>query len=468
MRWSVWWLISSAMALAAIACSSGAGPLEGPPSTSPILSVDTPDGGSPDTGGNGGPGGPGGTPPHGPEAPIEFPGTSGWQFFGPQNGGPRQVFGVTADGAGNIWVAGGEDGLFVLTPGATEFKRFTRADGLNGYADATGSHGYDVISVAGGPGSTVFVGYRGIGISDTDPMWELKSGDADKVVWNGATLSVRHFDISTPPGVDPHYPQGREKIRTIYRIVYDARTGNVWFGGDHGVALYEARGNRIWEHQHAAINGYKQTRAEDPEGKSYTLISGDWPGVALDAAGDVWIGGGPRVALLKYGSEGGNFWADMDCGPFSASPTCVHFQGMPPALDVWPDAVAGDARPEERTDDVVSDLLVDGDGSLWVGSLNGLARLRPTGTQFYPPGLMVNPKVTALERDPKNGSIWIGHLWGGVTRIVNGSTQWFSLNEFGRTLIDGIVSDIQSDVRNGQRRILVAFSSGAIGVYTGP
>jgi hypothetical protein len=447
MRWTEWRLISLAMAVVVVACS-GSGGLDGQ-TTSPV--IEPGDHRSAPDGGTGSDGGTNQRRSEWPPPSIELKNTPGWQFFGPQHGGPGQVFGVTSDGNGNIWVAGGHHGLFLLPPGATEFKRFTMADGLNGYTDATGPHGYEVISVAGGPGSTVFVGYRGVGIADTDPMWMLKSGDADKVVWNGAGISVSHFDISSPAGVDPHYPQGREKIRTVYRIVYDRKTGNVWFGGDHGVALYEARSNRILEHQHAAINGFKRTRAEDPSWDSYTLLSGDWLGVALDGAGDVWIGGGHRVARIQYST--GGFWA-LDPGSSW--------------IDVWQDAVAVDARPEERTDDMVNEMLVSGDGSVLVGSLNGLARVGGPRPEYFPSAGWVDSKVTALERDPRNGSLWIGHLWGGVTRIVNGSPQQISLNEVGRELIDGSVWDIQSELRNGQRRILVAFSAGAIGIYTGP
>src|SRR5512140_3802648 len=273
---------------------------------------------------------------------MVIPQAQGWQFFGPAEGAPREVWGVSQDGTGNIWVAGGDEGLFVLTPGAATLRRFTIADGLYSYTDATGGHGYKAISVAGGPGSTAFVGYYGKQLAeyctwlprDTQPDSIVKSGDADEVTLGPAGISVRHIDISTPRNFYPQYPQGREKVHDVFRILYDANKNNVWFGGNHGVALWENR-RMMWEHQHAAINGYTARG-------HYTLLSGDWCGLALDAAGDVWMGGGHRMAKLRYASEGG-FWASLA-----------------PIIDVWPDAVPADAYSWQRTDDFVQAIAVSG------------------------------------------------------------------------------------------------------------
>ena len=102
-----------------------AGPPDaGPPDAGP------PDAGPPDAG-----------PPDGgfvPPPAIPFPTVPNWTFLGPQHGGPHDVFQVSADQGGNIWVAGGSDGLFLLRAGATRFERFTLADGLHPYGYLTG------------------------------------------------------------------------------------------------------------------------------------------------------------------------------------------------------------------------------------------------------------------------------------------------------------------------------------------
>ncbi len=461
-QWTVWWLIPLAAVVLgwATGCTSGNvddrddAPVHDPPTLNHLPDggvgvierdggvVTDPDGGvvtNPDGGTDGG------------QVTFTLPSAPGWTFRGPEHGGPREVYGVTSDKGGNVWVAGGDDGLFLLTPGAERFQRFTHADGLSGHNGV----GFPVISVSGGPSGTVYVGYRGLisgGNDELDPMWMQKTGDADKVVWNGSTLSITHYDISSPPGMYAEYPQGREKVRHIHRILYDDKTGNVWFGGNHGVAMYEKDSNTVWEHQHAHINGYR--------GEEYTMLSGDWYGIGLDSNGDLWMGGAHRVARLAYASEGGQFWASVL--PPRAQGTAGH--------DVWPDAVQVDAREEDRTDDHVSDLVVTPSGEVWVGSgYNGLARISAAGqVSHIPKTSLVDPAVTSLERDPKDGSIWVGHLWGGITRLKGGESLRYSSDVFGDLVMTHmVVPDIQSDFHGGQRRILVGFSGGAVGIYTG-
>ena len=387
-------------------------------------------------------------PPVKPELPTSL---EGWQFFGPQNGGPKQILGVSSDKAGNIWVAGGDEGLFLLAYGSSQFRRFSIADGLTPLKDpAKGDTQQPVISVAGAAAGTVFVGYRGVhaGKEEADPAYMVKSGDVDKVTLSlGTAITVTHLDISSPKGT-PGLPNGREKIRDIRRILYNAKTGDVWFGGNHGVAMYDARLRKVVEHVHAHILGYLPSGAR-------TMLSGDWYGIGLDAAGDLWMGGGHRLAKNRFATLGRKFYALQ----------------KRPYVDVWPDENPSEtnAQPEDRTDDFVQDLAIGKDGSVWVGSIpNALARLPLKGTREYIRDGLVNPKVTALETDPLDGSIWVGSIYAGLTRINGTTKKIIGEGRLGRDLIVSPITDIQSDTLNGNRRILVAFGSGAVGVYIGP
>jgi hypothetical protein len=373
---------------------------------------------------------------------IVVPGAEGWQFYGPESGAPSEVWSVSSDAAGNLWVAGGAQGLFLLRAGQSQFERFTIADGLTPYTDETGPQQQSVVSVAGGTAGVAYVGYEGhfAGMEDNDPPYMRKSGDADRVELTASGLTVQHIDISTPPGVygDPDLINGRDKIRTVWRILRDPATGNVWFGGNHGVALWEAQSQSVFEHQHAAINSCTN-------GGSCTLLSGDWFGIALDASGDLWMGGGHRLAKLQY-SNPQRFW-----GPVS------------PIIDVWPDA-----SDTNRTDDFVQDLAVSG-GTLWVASIpNGLASIDASGTHYA--GLSgYQARITSLEADP-DGSLWVGLQWGGMLRLQGSTITSYTDTVFGRQLIDLPVWDVQSDHLGpgGARRILVAFRAGAVGIYSGP
>ncbi|XXF79385.1 hypothetical protein P2318_06430 [Myxococcaceae bacterium GXIMD 01537] len=463
----------------------------------------TPDAGEPDAG----------TPDAGPPViNLPLPTTPGWQFFGPQQGGPRFVFGVTADQGGNIWVAGGEEGLFLLKSGESTLRRFTMADGLRPYGrmrdgvggPPPGTPYLKVISVAGGPSGTVFVGYAGKppapGMPSCEDEWDqadnegrpadpsvYKSGDADKVtLLSNGTLRVVHYDIHTGPTKVPNELRGREKLCTIHRIAYDARRQKVWFGGNHGFAMGEANfdGNvpswcydpRDWhtsgfkwdrncvglfEHVHPAING-----ANDE------LLTDRYAGVAVASNGDVFFGGEVRSTRFLYGTNGENYWAAMSQTE-DRSPS----EYMRNRFDLWPDAVDETRYPrrDQRVDDSVSGIAVMPDGTIWVSSYNwGLAHVRAS-PDVISQGYHVISRVkedlinywsrrpqyahtSSIAADPLDNSIWAGaHYGGGITRLRGGSVEKYGMNVFGDLVHEQSVWDIQVDRSHGKRRMLVAF-----------
>ncbi len=466
----------------------------------PIPNPDPGDGGTGDGGtGDGGTGdggtGDGGTKPppvtQPPEAEIVFPTTPGWQFYGTQHGGPRRIYGVSADEGGNVWVAGGEDGLFVLTRGATTLRRYTMADGLHPYgymadgSDTPGEKYLKAISVAGGPAGTVFVGYEGrpgSGADHCENNWDgprpdpsrYKSGDADKVTLNAdGSISVVHYDIFSGPNVVSAEMRGREKLCNILRIVYDKNTQSVWFGGNHGFARGDAtfQGNHtcngqlsctgVFEHVHPAIN------AQDNNGNSI-LLTDAYYGVAVHSSGDAFFGGANRSTRFRYGSNGLNYWRSQ-----SESEDKSYAWNR---FDIWADKVQepSSPKPADRVDDNVSGMAVLGD-TVWVSSFTrGLARMNAQGGDVQ----YVNVGETALSTvaaDPSGEGVWTGARWLGVVyRIQNGVQRTYSCTEFGRQLCGNRISDIQVDTSSPTRRVLVGFMGsdethvpGALGIYTG-
>jgi len=453
---------------------------------------------------------------------IPPPTTAGWEFFGVNEGGPSTVYGVTADEGGNIWVAGGEQGLFLLKPGATHFQQFTMADGLRpfGYLpDGTNvpePHYLKVISVAGGPAGTVFVGYEGLpgtGNDHCENNWDgpspnpsrYKSGDADKVtLLPDGTLNVVHYDIFSGPGVVRDEPQGREKLCSILRIAYDKRTQSVWFGGNHGFARGDAlfEGNPacngqlscggLIEHVHPALNAYVYSHpAEDrhtyPNEPSKwrvrgALLTDSYYGVAVDPSGDAWFGGSDRSTRFRYISSSG----DMSKPNYWRAQTLTEAKESAwNRFDIWTDAVGEPQvpRPEQRTQDNVSSIAVTSDGSVWVGSFaRGLARMTREGeVQRRYAQELVDGKgyVSSVAADPLDDSVWAGAAWGmGISRVKNNTIMHYNHTVFGLDLAMSRVSDIQVDTSGAKRRVLVAFMgyqrgedkrwvAGTIGIFSG-
>lgn len=413
-----------------------------------------------------------------------------WTFYGPEQGAPTRPLGVAADAGGNLWVAGGEEGLFVLRPGAHAFQRFTMDDGLRPYGfmpDGSAPPGdkyLKVISVAGGPDGTVFAGYEGkppgpgqLGCEDNwdgpDPDPSIyKSGDADRVTLSGAGIAVVHYDIFSGPGMVPHEQRGREKLCNILRIVYDPGHDAVWFGGNHGFAMgrasYEGdpscNGQRscsgVLEHVHPALNAWSNDARA-----SVVYLTGEYHGVAVDPlTRDVWFGGANRTTRFKYATTGGNYFAAQSLtedAPYASN-----------RIDVWPDRVQEPdyPRPSDRVDDLVSGIAASSDGSAWVASYaHGLAHLDNGGAVLgYVDRQLPSTHVSAIASDPKDGSIWVGYWYdGGVSRLSGGSVSTFGAADLG-PLAASPVLDLAAQGAGSARRILAAFQNGAVGVYAGP
>ncbi|RKH70611.1 hypothetical protein D7X96_11320 [Corallococcus interemptor] len=458
------------------------------------------------------------------------PSIPGWTFYGREQGGPRFVYGVTADEGGNVWVAGGEEGLFLLKKGESTFRKFTMADGLRPYGympDGSAPPGtpyLKVISVAGAWDGAVFVGYAGKppppGIADCESEWDTarhagrpadasvyKSGDADRVELRAdGTLKVVHYDISSGPKVVKDEPPGREKLCTVWRIAYDPQptredphNGHVWFGANHGFARGDAsfQGNPtcngqlacsgVQEHSHPAFNAsiyVNPTRDRAQYGTDYSkyevrgaLLTDAYWGLAPLPNHDVWVGGANRSTKYYYGSNGNDFWTAQEMTERS--------EYTWNRRDIWPDKVGEQdwpySRPEERTDDLVSGmaLVPDGTNRVWVSSFaNGLVQLDSDGNVVRSlKNDLIAPHVSSVAVDPLDNSAWAGAAWGGGISRVGGGVTKYSYSLFGQQLSGMRIPDIQVDNSGARRRMLVAFTPiepvkgpvtpGAIGIYDG-
>jgi len=482
--------------------SQDAGPEEPPPEveqpdagTSEPPPVDT---GTPDAGTSEPPPVDAGTPPVEPppvdagtpdSGTVVYPDAQGWTFYGPEHGAPREVYGVTEDEGGNVWVAGGEEGLFLLRPGASTFQRFTLDDGLRPYgymADGSAPVGpkyLKVIAVTGGPAGTVFVGYQGQGDCESNYYIKgaknphiYKSGDADKVTLTDTGLQVVHYDISSGPGVVGEEAGGREKLCSVLRIAWDKKHGNLWFGSNHAFAWGDpnhpgtppdCNGQRacsgVQEHTHPHIV------AKDASGHEFRLTDAYY-GIAVRPDGDVWFGGANRSTRFRYMTS--KVPRDFE----TARKMTETRSAIKNRIDIWADKVDEVAipGPGDRVDDLVSGMALMPDGSVWVSSFAwGLARMDATGVvQRYALGTGADRFVSSVARDPSDDSVWAGHRWGGGLTRLKGDTVMRYSRALG-PLAYHPVWDIQSVGSGPERRLLVAFGSeesgrpGAIGIYRG-
>ncbi|HYS07477.1 MAG TPA: hypothetical protein VEP66_01985 [Myxococcales bacterium] len=558
MGWRVGLVVAAAIAVA-IACGSGGGGSRDvlPPDAGTDAGVDAgtdagvdagtdagmdagtdggtdagPDGGT-DAGPDGGVDGGYGTLAWHPGDVVSVTSNNGWRFV--SDGLPGSVMGASADENGNLWVAGGSAGVFVQRSGVGGFQQYTIADGLHPYgylpggAPADSSPSLDAtpaISIAGGPGSSAYVGYGGkAGCEDewdrlgdnhagTDPSI-YKSGDADRVVLNGGGINVAHYDIFSGPGIVANEQAGREKLCSVYRIVWQRGStvplgppgnhGYVWFGANHGFALGYADYagspacdgqlgcSGLLEHVHPAINDVHSW-----------LITDLYYGIAIDSLPhtdgkgntffDVWFGGMARTTRFRFGEELGDYYkAEVRTELYaSSSATAANIANDAPAkaafwnrMDIWPDPV-GERRdaahgnwlsqepdfrnPSHWVMDNVTGIAVTSTGEAWIGSsTNGLRQVDHDGNLLADAtSLLTSKSIGAVAKDPSDDSVWVGYRDGaGVTRIKpDGTVLHYAKEALGSLATSGIWDiQVQPATATSKRRILVAFRRGTVGIF---
>ncbi|WP_189456809.1 EAL domain-containing protein [Cognatilysobacter bugurensis] len=310
-------------------------------------------------------------------------------------GAAEPVRSLHLDPAGTLWI-GRLDGVERLPPGAMAPARAwpTRA---------SADDGGDVRSIVQAPDGALWLAVFGRGLRRFDPQ-------------TGATKALRHDpDAATPLPED-----------TVQTLLVDAG-GMLWAGGTfRGVALTDTRGTRF---NHVVE---PQPRAADHGGDSVRAI-------AQDDDGSLWIGTDTarllqyepasdrftdRSALLPPAAPGANsprarvqaigdageraFWLGTSDGLLRLDTA---------AMRVQPVALPGQPNVALRS------LLVDRDGSLWLGtSGHGLMHYRPGNGALvrYPhrageSGSLPHPTVFALLQD-RQGRLWIG-TGDGLARL---------------------------------------------------
>ena len=278
-----------------------------------------PDAGPPDAG----------PPDAGPPAPdahkIGGLGAGPWPaapltLYGTAQGLLESPISASTDEAENLWVVS-HAALYLLTPGARNFRRFTAADGLHvgpGWTEPP-----DITMVAGGAPGQCFVGYYahdtnvntqpGTAHTSGDPVAHL--GKMDEVLLRkDGTLEVHRYDFHNTNS-DYYW-----ETRTIMSLVYDhfQHPGNLYVGSNHGITRVipskwrlpanstEAAQPSLVEHEYYADHVHNWVCSggpcTNPDGSpsNYPSAFGDFFGLTLAPDGRLWMAGLTSASAIGY------------------------------------------------------------------------------------------------------------------------------------------------------------------------
>jgi signal transduction histidine kinase/ligand-binding sensor domain-containing protein/CheY-like chemotaxis protein len=369
-----------------------------------------------------------------------------WEYIGMQQGLPVGFASCTwEDREGSLWIGLGAGGL-VRWAGPDEWEGWTKSDGLAGgavramFRDARGTlwvgtesglqrlpvdnrpgqvwtrknglAGTSVRSIIGAPGGAMWIGCAPGGVSRFDPRtgklnsYEKASGLTNDHVMqvfldrDGRLWVVTQGSLFRSRGTGAHMrferwvPPLSDVSEGFFQITQDA-AGGMWLAGDHGLVgnvdgrwmrfthrdglhkdeLYNvacARDGSIWI---SYDSDTQVSRLTFPGGKLHienfrggAMQSGDISFVHSDGRNRIWFGGDNGVNLYERGS-----WEYFN-----------HGDGL-----LWNDCVS-------------NAFFEDHDGSVWIGTTQGLAHFRhtPGAHEMVPPVVITSLHAGSVAIDP--------------------------------------------------------------------
>jgi signal transduction histidine kinase/ligand-binding sensor domain-containing protein len=361
----------------------------------------------------------------------------------PSSLGSNQVRYTLEDRTGRFWVADGENLEEFDRESGRVLSRVRVSDGLrviSFYEDHLGTFWITYITNKSGSGLAVLdrstnslIPYS---IYDRKSGRELPAGFMAAIEDNSQTLWLASFGagllkLDREHGVFIRYRNHPENLESIaddrVMSLRADREGNVWVGllasepnffrtetapfmplrvirsnphsyGEKIVnAVYEDRDRLLWMATTGALNRINRRSGEStsyqPPGQG---LSSDVIAVTEDRAGGLWIG--------SYGAGLSRF--DRRTGRFK---TYLH----------EPD------NPSSLSNNIVSRMLIDHAGTMWVGTYNGLDRFDPRNESFvvYKQYPKTDDEVYANFSEDKSGIFWMGG-WGGLNRFDPKTAQF--------------------------------------------
>ncbi|MEM7582441.1 MAG: two-component regulator propeller domain-containing protein [Acidobacteriota bacterium] len=213
--------------------------------------------------------------------------------------------------------------------------------------------------------------------------------DRDGILWIGTHLGgLNRFDPVTETFT--HYRHRPDDVTSLsdddVRAITQDRSGNLWIGTQGG-------GLNRFHPETGSFTRY-QRRDDDPTALSHD----DVRAIVEDQAGNLWIG--------TYGGGLNRLIADAGDGQAGDAPVrFAHYRERP-------------QDPTSLVDNRIRALAVDGEGRLWIGTNDGLARLDATSETFSQfrhdaarSDSLSDNRVRSLFRDSA-GRLWIGTRFG--------------------------------------------------------
>jgi len=197
--------------------------------------------------------------------------------------------------------------------------------------------------------------------------------DQEGSIWVGlGSLGPVRFDTNPLPFTRLIRNPNPHTKSPFVGAIYEDREGSVWVGGPEALNLVDRKAGRFTAYRYGG-----------PE------TATDVVAIREDRAGNLWVGTYGH-GLLRFDRRTGQFKA------YRHNPT----------------------DPHSLSDDCVTRLLVDHDGTLWAGAQDGLNRFDATSGRFTAYKFDPQEKPFYLEIvEDRFGALWLGTEFSGLRRL---------------------------------------------------
>jgi signal transduction histidine kinase/ligand-binding sensor domain-containing protein len=224
-------------------------------------------------------------------------------------------------------------------------------------------------------------------------------GDSTGMLWVGTWNGLLSFDpqggtVTHTYQHDPADPDSPDALsHNIVLVIYSSRDGDLWIGTADGLDRFDRVAGTFTHYRY------------DPE-NPVSLSSANVRSILQDQQGNLWVGTFGGLNKLAVGESES---AD------AASAAFIHYGHDP-------------ENAHSLSDNRVTSIVEDGDGRLWVGTLDGLNLLAPGSgqdseqahfTHFrhdpIDPHSLGHDFILSLYED-RSGVVWVGTSGGGVSK----------------------------------------------------
>lgn len=300
----------------------------------------------------------------------------------------------------------------------TEFREVVRSIGFFHDETWVGTYGRGIFVLKEGSAPRAITSTTSALLENRVNCLEAAGGD----LWIGTCAGINRVEGKS--GAWSHYGLAEGVVHTIYHAIRKDSKGNIWVGTTgKGISRFDGKKWTSYGVKEGLPSGWINDMVEDSTGKMWAATAG---GLA-SFDGTSW-------RLFPAQGTLGKIWTHATALAVRGSEIWVGTGGQGVLMTdgtYWYDPGAEAKLPSQE----VSSLVVDGAGTLWIGTAKGLVAYRGSGEwrRYGHEQGLEDPHVMILREGGTPPRVWAGSYSGLVYRQDPKEDRWVTVLRKGGT-----------------------------------